>query len=230
MPHTVSFSNRSRVGTVLMLLAALSFTSACVSQSSYNELLAERDDLAAQNIELGQERTAMADVAAGLGTELALRDQEVDVLKQVENDLRVELEAEIIAGEIMIAMQRDGLHLVLPHSLLFSTGSANIADRGREVILKLVDDLQRLKAQVVVIGYTDNIPIGGRLAQMYPSNWELAAARASSILRELENGGVESSRLRAVSAGETSPIASNDTAEGRAENRRIDIRLRPVTR
>ena len=230
MPQTINVSHKLHIGSWLMLAAALSLSSACVTQSSYNELMAERDELAAKNMKLEQRRAALADVAAGLGTELALRDQEVDALKQVENDLRVELEAEIIAGEILIALQRDGLHLILPHSVLFTTGSSEIGDRGREVVSKLVDDLQRLRAQVVVIGYTDNVPIGGRLGQMYPTNWELAGARAASVVRVLEDGGVESGRLRAVSAGATNPIASNDTTEGRAENRRIDIRLRPVTR
>ena len=80
---------------------------------------------------------------------------------------------------------------------------------------------------VDVNGHTDGIPIRGALAARYPSNWELAGARASSVVRLLEKAGVPSDRLAAISRGSTEPVASNDHEAGRAKNRRIEIRLRP---
>jgi chemotaxis protein MotB len=227
-PSTFAFS--SRLGPAVLLIGSLALLSACVTQQRYDDLLAERDVLVLSNERLTSQRGELADVAAALGTELLLRDREVSILEQTERDLRAELATEIIAGEIEIALQRDGLHVVLPHSVLFAEGSADIAADGRGMVLKLVDDFQRVGAQIVVLGYTDDVSIGSRLAQRYPTNWELAGARAASVVRVFQEGGVDPGRLLAASAGESNPVASNDSPEGRARNRRIDIRLRPTRR
>ncbi len=220
----------ARLGTALLLIGSLVLLSACVTQQRYDDVVAERDALVLRTEQLTAQRGELADVAAALGTELLLRDREVTILQRTERDLRAELATEIVAGEIEIALQRDGLHVVLPHSLLFAEGSSDIGDDGRQLVLKLVDDFQRVGAQIVVLGYTDNVPIGSRLAQRYPTNWELAGARAASIVRVFQDGGIDPGRLLAASAGENSPVASNDSADGRAKNRRIDIRLRPTRR
>jgi chemotaxis protein MotB len=86
---------------------------------------------------------------------------------------------------------------------------------------KVGERLIALPNTIEVLGYTDDVPIGRR----YPSNWELAAARASSVVRLLAEVGVDPTKLRVVSRGEFAPVAPNDTAEGRALNRRIEIRL-----
>ncbi|MCD6225231.1 MAG: OmpA family protein [Deltaproteobacteria bacterium] len=70
--------------------------------------------------------------------------------------------------------------------------------------------------------------MGAELAKHYSSNWDLAGARASSVVRVLEESGVAKEQMRAISAGENNPIASNETEEGRAKNRRVEIRIRPV--
>jgi chemotaxis protein MotB len=74
------------------------------------------------------------------------------------------------------------------------------------------------------------VPVGPKLAERYPSNWELAGARAASVVRVMQEAGVPATQLVAVSRGETEPVASNDTEEGRAQNRRIDVRIRPVVK
>jgi chemotaxis protein MotB len=81
---------------------------------------------------------------------------------------------------------------------------------------------------VEVQGHTDDLPIRGRLAERFPSNWELGGARAARVVRLLGEHGVAPTRMRAVSFADTQPIASNETPEGRARNRRIEIRLLPV--
>jgi chemotaxis protein MotB len=116
----------------------------------------------------------------------------------------------------------------MPGEVLFGSGSTQLTDSGREMLLKVSAKLKDASYQTVVAGFTDNVPIGGTLAQKYPSNWELAGARAARVVRLLEAGGVPSERLIAVSFGENEPVASNDDEEGRAQNRRIEIRLRPV--
>ena len=97
-----------------------------------------------------------------------------------------------------------------------------------QAISGLVDELIDIPYQIVVVGNTDNVPVGPKLAETFPNNWALAAARASAVVTLMAAEGIPSQQLVAVSLGDTQPIASNDTAEGRAENRRIEVRLRPI--
>ena len=221
----------------LVLAASLAIAplTGCVTQSKYDLMLAERDELAASNEilrqqsgQLTRQSQRLASVAAGLSQELALRDEEVEQLTREQEELMEELETWVVAGLIKMELLKDGLHLVLSEEILFPTGSDELSDTGREVLTKLVEELEQLPYQIAVIGYTDNVPVGPRLAARYPSNWELAGARAASVVRLFQGAGIPAQQLVVISRGEGQPIASNDTPEGRAENRRIEIRLRPV--
>ncbi|MEE8508423.1 MAG: OmpA family protein, partial [Myxococcota bacterium] len=105
--------------------------------------------------------------------------------------------------------------------ILFPSGSASLNSSGTAVLRKVGRRLLELPHTIAVEGHTDDVPV----ARRFPSNWELAAARASSVVRLLIDLGVEPERLKAVSRAEFAPIASNDSAEGRAKNRRIEIQL-----
>ena len=95
---------------------------------------------------------------------------------------------------------------------------------------KVGKQLADVPYQTIVAGFTDNAPISSNLAKTFPSNWDLAAARATQVVRILQGSGVVSDRLVAVSFGENEPVAANDTKEGRQQNRRIEIRLRPIVK
>ena len=140
-----------------------------------------------------------------------------------------EFEALVAAGLIRIKLLRDGLHVVLAEEVLFRSGSAELNEQGRESLANMVDELTEFPYQIGVLGYTDSIPVGRKLAARYPSNWELAGARAASVVRLLEGAGVSGEQLVVVSFGPNRPFASNETSEGRAQNRRIEIRLRPAS-
>ncbi len=213
---------------VLVALLAIAPLTGCVTKSKYDLLLAERDELAASNQTLRQKSGRLASVAAGLSQELTLRDQEMEQHRREQEELMEELETWVVAGLIKMKLLKDGLHLVLSEEILFPTGSDALNDTGREVLRRLVEELEQLPYQIAVIGYTDNIPVGPRLAARYPSNWELAAARAASVVRLFQGAGIPAQQLLVISRGESQPIASNDTPKGRAENRRIEVRLRPV--
>ncbi|MFV2057943.1 MAG: OmpA family protein [Thiohalomonadales bacterium] len=144
------------------------------------------------------------------------------------DDLVGELKDELQSNEVKIKQLEDGLSLNLSDDILFSSGSAKLNKRGAEVIKKVSERLTNNKYVVIVAGYTDNLPIHGTLIKKFPSNWELAAARAASVVRLLEKHGVNSSKLRAVSYGENRPVAPNDSNEGRSLNRRIEIQLKAV--
>lgn len=214
----------------LALLTVLAIAaSGCVSKRKYDEMVQQRNMYAAQGESLTLETEVLADVAATFAEELALREMEIEMLQDTQRQIEEELQNFIIAGVIKISLMRDGLHLVLAEDVLFPAGSAELANHGRTLLANLVDELQGFPYQIAVLGYTDRLPIGSELTARYPSNWELAAARASSVVRLLEGAGIASEQLVVVSFGSNRPFAGNDTAEGRALNRRIEIRLRPVT-
>ena len=222
---------------VLCAALAMSPLVGCVSQGVYDALLQERDELALDNQKLRQESARLSTegeelvaVAAGLTEELELRAQQVEQLEREQQELAEELESWIVAGLIKMQLLKDGLHLILSEEILFRSGAAEIKSTGREVLTRLVGELEGIPYEIAVLGYTDNIRVGPKLAERYPSNWELAAARASSVVRLMQEAGIPGEQLMVISLGENRPIASNDTPEGRSENRRTDIRLRPVVR
>jgi chemotaxis protein MotB len=148
--------------------------------------------------------------------------------KAIYDNLVSELANEIAIKRIKVNLMESGINVILPSEVLFPSGSAELRDDGKEVLMKVGNDLKEIGYQVVVAGFTDNVSIGSALSQQYPTNWELSGARAARVVRILEEVGVPSERLLAAGFGQTRPVADNDSAEGRAKNRRIEIRLRPV--
>jgi len=209
--------------TFLLIAAAMAilFLTGCVTKSSYNKVVEERNQLREQN-------AALEGDTIDLSTELMLRDLEVAQLEREQQELTDEVTRWAVRGAIKMQMLADGLHLILPHDVLFASGTTTLSDEGHELIEEIVHEINQQPYQIAVLGFTDNVPVGPKLAERYPSNWELAGARAASVVRVMEEEGIPANQLVAVSRGETEPIASNDTAEGRSENRRIDVRLRPV--
>jgi flagellar motor protein MotB len=112
---------------------------------------------------------------------------------------------------------------------LFDSGQAEVKAEGRERLKQLAETLKTVSGKEIRIeGHTDNVPIRGRLRNKFPTNLELSTARALNVLRYLvEEGGLPRENLTAVGYADTRPVASNDTPEGRQENRRIEIILLP---
>jgi chemotaxis protein MotB len=262
--------NRSvNVASLMMLLFIVTSSSACVTQSVYNEVSEERDALAvelertrierdsleeqyyeaqesyederltraslATNLEktsklaskLDRSLAAERDARIVAAKALAAREAELAKIQSTYDELVTDLESEVSAGQIEIERLREGLRLNVSDDVLFATGSAELDAIGRDVLSKVAGQLTGLKDFIEVRGHSDDRKIGGSLAKRYPSNWELAAARAARVVRLLEAKGVPGSRLSAVSLGPNQPIVPNDSAENRARNRRIEIRLLP---
>ena len=123
--------------------------------------------------------------------------------------------------QIKITVDSRGLIITIASDVvLFAPGSATLQAGGQRILDRLASQLAALPNQITVEGHTDNVPISGT----YPSNWELSTARASSVLRSfIERHGLPASRGSATGYADQRPIASNDTAEGRAKNRRVEI-------
>jgi chemotaxis protein MotB len=195
--------------------------SGCVTRSSYDQVATERDQLARRNSEL-------ASLAIALDRTVRLRDKEIAVLEVEQLELADEVSRWAVRGAIKMQMLADGLHLILPQDVLFASGATELSPEGEDLIGEFVQEISQQPYQIAVLGFTDNVPVGPELARRFPSNWELAGARAASVVRLLEKQGIPAEQLIAVSRGETGAIDSNDTPEGRAANRRIDIRIRPI--
>jgi chemotaxis protein MotB len=209
-------------------LATVLFLSGCVSQGTYDEVAAERDQLLVDRALLQRQNQAVATAAKSMQFEIAMRDREIAHLEREQQELEDDVARWAIRGAIKMQLLADGLHLTLPHDVLFQSGSAVLKSEGVEMVAELAAEIANEPYQIAVLGFTDNVPVGPDLADRFPTNWELAGARAASVVRVMETEGIPSGQLIAISRGETGPIASNDTPEGRAENRRIDIRMRPV--
>jgi chemotaxis protein MotB len=195
----------------------------CVSRGSYDAVVEERDQLRRLSV-------AVESNAADLGNQLMLRTLQVSQLEREQQELADEVARWAVRGAIQMQLLADGLHLVLSHDVLFTSGTTTLSNKGRALIVELVQEINQQPYQIAVLGYSDNVPVGPELAERYPSNWELAGARAASVVRVMEEEGVPANQLVAISRGETEPVASNDTVDGRSKNRRIDVRIRPVVR
>jgi chemotaxis protein MotB len=231
-------------------------STACVSTGEYTQLQQERDALAARNEALkteaenatrngetvAQEKSALeAEKSAleaklatqqsqgeELGSKLKEREEEARKLQATYDGLVKSLKKELKAGQIEVTQLRDGLRVNVSQDILFDSGSAALDKSGTAVLGRVATELKKSSHQIVVIGHSDNKPIRPTLAKQYPSNWELAGARAASVVRLFARVGLPSRRLLAVSVADSQPVASNKTEEGRAKNRRIEIRLRPA--
>lgn len=121
---------------------------------------------------------------------------------------------------IDVIVNEQSVSFRISNEILFPSGQADLIGSGSEVIGRLAEAIARHPYPVSVEGHTDVVPIQ---TNRFPSNWELSTARATSVLRQLVNGGVASDRLRAVGWAHTRPIADNGTATGRATNRRVEL-------
>jgi chemotaxis protein MotB len=191
------------------------------------DLRIAREALESSVSELESRSTRLAEDLEVTASQLAVSTAEVSELRGTYDGLVDDLQSEVAAGRIEIEQLREGLNVKLSQAILFPSGSARLSAEGRTVLRKVAGRLVDVEYLVDVNGHTDGVAIRGSLAQRYPSNWELAGARAASVVRLLEEAGVPSERLAAISHAATRPAAPNDTVDGRAKNRRIEIRLRP---
>ncbi len=122
----------------------------------------------------------------------------------------------IVDGQMVVAMSSD---------VLFGTGSSRLSPDGLTTIQQVTPLLVSVpNRRFQIEGFTDNVPIK---TAKYPSNWELASGRAMTVLKAMLDAGMPPNRVSAASFGETHPVASNDTDQGRAANRRIEIVVVP---
>lgn len=158
------------------------------------------------------------------------KDEELTHLKTTYDELVEGLKDEIEAGEVQIRRMKDRLSVNLVDKILFDSGKASVKPTGVKILRKVGAELAKIEGKRIQIeGHTDNVPIGGRLKEKFPSNWELSASRAMAVVRILQaDVGIDPTLLSSAGYGEYQPAVSNETAEGKADNRRIEIVLLPL--
>jgi chemotaxis protein MotB len=167
-----------------------------------------------------------AALAATKGELELLRQQRVQAearLKQF-RDLAARLAAMIKSGKLTVKVRNGKMVIQLANNILFDPGKTKLREDGQVALLELSKVLQTIDRSFLVAGHTDNVPISsGR----FKSNWELSTARAVEVVSFLQDGGVDPRKLAAAGYGEHDPVASNESKDGQALNRRIEIILMP---
>ena len=142
-----------------------------------------------------------------------------------EDQLRVALKQEIGQGLAEVQREKDRVIVTVGSAGAFNSGSAKLTKQARAIMKKIATVSAKGAGQVNGSGHTEDVPLifGGQ----YRDNWDLAAARASSVVQELSKANtIPSEKLKAISFGETKPLEQNDTRQGREKNRRIEIEIK----
>ena len=232
-------------------LVTLFAASGCVSQGEFDKLQSEKNQEIAS---LQSSRSGLEQQVGNLENQRASLEKQKDSLtkekdsltqqvaeleaqrarlqaseKQVEaryDRLRADLSEEVKKGQLQIRELEGRLTVDVAEQLFFDSGRATLKDTGKQVLQKVADSLKSYEDKAIrIVGHTDNVPISGGLQKVFPSNWELSAARATTVVRFLQDNGIPPERLVATGRAEYAPVAPNDSAEGRQKNRRIEITL-----
>lgn len=189
-----------------------------------------RDEIARMQSTLQQQEErlkALETEKAKLEQERAAKEAEIQRLAKVQEDLAKLFEADLAKGDIRIRQIRDRLTVSIADRLLFESGQGQVKPVGLRVLKQLADLLRTLSdKQVRIEGHTDNVPMGDKRRDKFPTNWELSTVRAANVARYLvEEAGIDRALLSSGGYADTRPVADNETEEGRKANRRIDITL-----
>ena len=147
---------------------------------------------------------------------------EREQLTEVAQDIQKVLYPLVKQGKVRVTQSARGVNVEINASVLFASGDATLTGDSGQTLRAVAEVLKNDDHEIQVEGHTDSVPIKN---VKFASNWELSAVRASSVVRLFEDSGIVDERLVAVGRGATQPVATNDTAEGRLRNRRVEITI-----
>lgn len=231
---------------LLLLSLALLFTAGCVSSSKHHKVV---NDLESQ---LSEERAESANKSRnieelqaqlmGQSKDKGKLQSSLDEMKkamaemnerQAEQKKRLQEFADLTrrfkkltdSGTLSVKIVDGKMVVSLGSDVLFPAGSARLSKEGLQAIKEVTQQLNSIPGKrYQVEGHTDNVPIS---TATFPSNWELASARAISVVQTMVENGMQNNRVSAASYADTSPVASNGSQEGKAANRRVAIVVVP---
>lgn len=191
-------------------------------------LQAQIGNLSREQAQLLKDRTSLANSVEEMQSALAeanRRKAQADQRIAEYRDLLSRFKSLIDAGKLKVKIVDGRMVVELPSDVLFASGSARLSNEGQQAIGEVATVLAEIpERRFQVEGHTDNVPIA---TAQYPSNWELAMARALTVVKTMIDNGMPPDRISAASFGEYKPAQPNDTKEGRAANRRIEIVVVP---
>jgi chemotaxis protein MotB len=227
----------------IAVLAAF-ITSGCVSTGEFEKMQAGKNEeiksLQQQKAALEQQKAALEELRTSLEQKNMATQQQVGSLeeqkaallaasqqRQQQYDALVQgLSKEVEKGQLQVRQYQNMLAVDLAEQIFFDSGRATLKAGGKEVLKKVGDALKGYENKVIrVVGHTDNVPLAKSLQETFPSNWELSVARATNVVRYLQEVGIPPERMVPSGRAEYDPVAPNDTPEGRKKNRRIEIML-----
>ena len=200
---------------------------------------AELADLKAKNTYLKNINLQLSQNVERLNSDLKkkksvikLQDKVIRLLDDTKKTIATSLKDEIAAQDIEIVELEDTLKVVFIDKILFDSGSVEIHEKGKQLLLVMAESVREHKDESILVeGHTDNLPLGPTLKEKFPSNWELSVARAAAVVRFLQKAGrLQPERLSACGYSFYRPVASNKNREGRRQNRRSEIILGPSSK
>lgn len=213
--------------TLLMCFFVLLFAMSTTQQETYKELVRSlRSALGAQAVPESGTREGLTMHA--IPSEEPSENQQIDELggmieKEMEDivsEVRELVLFNKLGGEVSVTKTEDGVVITMSDLLLFNEGGTKLSEKGLDILKKVAVVLSKLAYHVKIKGHTDSEPIS---SARFPSNWELSSARASTVVRLLVENGVPPFYISAEGYAHYHPVATNDTARGRARNRRVEI-------
>lgn len=215
------------------LQTAAARASSC--NASLDELTAQDQQLRSELVKQGKNVDELLSSKGALASSLAQAKARLEELRKAQaaaearsslfRGLALKLRKMIDSGDLAIALRSGRMVLVLPSDVLFDSGKAKVAARGRETLRQVASALGAIKdRRFQVSGHTDSDPIR---YSGFESNWALSTARALEVVQVLTEGGMAPASLSAAGYAEFDPVAENDGAEHKAANRRIEIVLQP---
>jgi chemotaxis protein MotB len=189
------------------------------------QLIEKQQQLKEKQDQLSEKEKLLGDREAKLKELQDKLDQQAAIVNQLRNTV-----ADALLGfkgeDLSVELRNGKVYVSLSENLLFKSGSATVDPKGKDAISKLAQVLEKNpNIDILVEGHTDNVPL---IPGKFDDNWDLSASRALSIVRILtQDNKVDPKRVTAAGRGQYVPIASNDTPEGRARNRRTEIILSP---
>lgn len=235
----------------MAVLVAAFITSGCVSTGEFEKMQAGKNEeiktLQQQKAALEQQKSAAEQDNSALKQQLAAHEQQNTAMQEHVGSLEEQkaallaasqqrqqqydalvlgLAKEVEKGQLQVRQYKDMLTVDLAEQIFFDSGRATLKTGGKDVLQKVGEALKGYENKVIrVVGHTDNVPVAKSLQGTFPSNWELSVARATNVVRFLQEVGIPPERMVASGRSEYDPVATNDTSEGRQKNRRIEIML-----
>jgi len=238
-----------RIGIAIIAVGLI--TSGCVSSGKFKKMEADKNTqieaLEKQKAALEQDKNktegnlnTLKERYSALEQKNAATEQQVGSLQQEKASLVAAsqqqqqqyealvqgLSSEVEKGQLQVRQFKNMLTVDLAEKIFFDSGKATLKPGGKDVLKKVGEALKGYENKIIrVVGHTDNVPMAKSLQGTFPTNWDLSVARATTVVRFLQEVGVPPERMVPSGRAEYDPVAPNDSPEGRQKNRRIEIML-----